>query len=687
MALMQQAAAQGQYATAAAYERQRNAKLSDLGRGNEVTSYYYDSSGIGGSYTTSQNVDLATAVYGGTNPWYPVTTTMAASVTPAQQAAGLAGASQAYAGTQYAAAAQSGGYQGVINAATAAGDTATAAKATAERAALLNGTSGTTATTAASATSASAPSWLGSGVTPAASSGTGTAPFLTVDSAGNSVTGGTIGGNDAKLAFLDPIREAVPYLNAEGVAVANKIISDYYQAVNAYDSAALAYQQAQATGDTAAMQKAKDAMQAARQASYAIAQNSSGIITDPGYANGTGRTVNAGTLLYLYGDTASNPASTMTGGDPATASYPTLAGSGFDTTSPTLQQNAYPINYQFGGANASDPVGSSNLLEQQVAGVTDFNQNAQEILENSPEYQAQMKLLNYDLLRAYQNMLGTQSGSSGVAGTNTASALGQMMNQAYADMYALIPEDLANLYGRAVTGYNTVADYENSAYAKGADTRDYDTALYQWQYGQNKDNFLTDREFQYLLNRDWISDQRYADETEWNRALAERQQAFNEWANTYKNADGTPLSAAEYEQAQQAFENSLAVADYERLAQYTAAQIANMGSSGSGSGSGSDTLKLPGEDGDDTGLVANTGTGGDSMVLLNPSDPRFLAGPQGLEQLIGTYGKNYMDAWIEVQELARLGGTQAEAQVLLGGYKDVLSADKLTGILMSFGYL
>ncbi|MDR1061967.1 MAG: hypothetical protein LBL83_12375 [Clostridiales bacterium] len=70
-ALMDAAAAAGQYQVAAQYEQMRNAKLSDMGLGNQVTSLYYDSAGIGGTRTQATNVDLNSAQYGGTNPYYP----------------------------------------------------------------------------------------------------------------------------------------------------------------------------------------------------------------------------------------------------------------------------------------------------------------------------------------------------------------------------------------------------------------------------------------------------------------------------------------------------------------------------------------------------------------------------------------------------------------------------------------
>jgi hypothetical protein len=160
-----------------------------------------------------------------------------------------------------------------------------------------------------------------------------------------------------------------------------------------------------------------------------------------------------------------------------------------------------------------------------------------------------------------------------------------LYNQAYANLYDVIPQDLANLFGRATTGYDAIRQYEQDAYNIGADTRNYDTSLFQWQYGQNKDNFLQDRDFQYLLNRDWIADQRYADETAWNRAMEERQQTFYEWANTYRHADGTPMSAAEFAQAQQEFDNAQTLAtnarlDYLAEGQYNA--YMNSGSSGGG---------------------------------------------------------------------------------------------------------
>ncbi|MDR2665036.1 MAG: hypothetical protein LBC21_02015 [Oscillospiraceae bacterium] len=65
-------AAAGQYAAAAEAERSRNAKLVAMGRGNETTSIYYDSANIGGVGSKSTSVDLASAQYGGTNPYYPV---------------------------------------------------------------------------------------------------------------------------------------------------------------------------------------------------------------------------------------------------------------------------------------------------------------------------------------------------------------------------------------------------------------------------------------------------------------------------------------------------------------------------------------------------------------------------------------------------------------------------------------
>jgi hypothetical protein len=302
-----------------------------------------------------------------------------------------------------------------------------------------------------------------------------------------------------------------------------------------------------------------------------------------GAVSGAGSASNAGTV----------PANTIISAqDPSTATYTGMQGAGFSTTAPNFVQGAYTFPYQY-DPNSSDPVGSSNALEQQTNDVVNFNDNALSQLYGSPEYQAAEKNNYLEALRLMNNIKGTQSGASGVASSGTSSAMSQGLNQLYGELYDTIPAIMQNLYGREVTGLDAIYQYENDAYAKGADQRDYDTSLYQWQYAQNKDNFLTDRNFQYLLNRDWIDDARYADETEWNRALAERQQSFTEWASTYRNADGTALSPAQYEQAQKAFENEIALADLARLQQLADAQAYNYysdssgSSKSSGSGSGS----------------------------------------------------------------------------------------------------
>jgi hypothetical protein len=285
--------------------------------------------------------------------------------------------------------------------------------------------------------------------------------------------------------------------------------------------------------------------------------------------------------LQNVGNASAN-SNTIRAQDPAVAAYNDLLSGNFGTSNPGLQQGVYTFPYQYGGANATDPVGNSNALEQQTGDVVNFNDDAAAQLYASPEYQALMKNDYLAALKLYNNIKGAQSGSTGVAGSNTNSAIAQGLNQLYGEVYDNIPTILQNLYGREVTGLDAIRQYENDAWTKGVDQRDYDTNYFQWLYAQNKDNFLTDRNFQYLLNRDWIDDARYADETAWNRAMAERQQAFTEWASTYRNADGSPLSAAQYEQAQQAFDNEMSLA-YLQLQQSNAAKS---GSSGGGGGSG-----------------------------------------------------------------------------------------------------
>ncbi|MDR1330015.1 MAG: hypothetical protein LBK23_10495 [Oscillospiraceae bacterium] len=428
----------------------------------------------------------------------------------------------------------------------------------------------------------------------------GTDTRYSTDASGKSVTGGdapkisdllgvAAGGTPD---LFDPLVSLYTsgQLSYEGLQVGIAQATAFINAQSEFDAATAEYNAAQKRGDTAAMQKAQAQRDQAMRDATNIVQSSGGLINDPLYADGSGRTLNLNEWLRRYG--VSEPVTeqaAMTASNANPASYGTLPGQGFSDTAPAMVRDMYPINSDYGGANSTGPVADSNALEQAVSDVVDFNDNATDLLYNSPEYQAQRKALEIDLLRAYQNMIGTRSGASGVAGTNTMSALGQMYNQAYADLYDVIPQDIANLYGRAVTGLDAVRQYENDAYAQGADTRDYDTGVYQWQYAQNKDNFLTDRNFQYLLNRDWIADQRYADETAWNRAMAERQQAFNEWSNTYRNADGSAMSAAEFAQAQQQFNNAQALAEQERLALLASGQYyayMQTGSSGGGSGDG-----------------------------------------------------------------------------------------------------
>jgi hypothetical protein len=418
-------------------------------------------------------------------------------------------------------------------------------------------------------------------------------------------------------------------LNDAGVREATRIASSITASTTDWYAAQAEYNDAKKRGDMAAMAAAQAKMDAATISAHSIAADTNGLISDPMLYNGSERSANIDAWLDMYGISPETDG-TMAGQDPATARYSTMESGKWDTTNPGLVQGAYTYPYQF-SPYSSDPVSSSNALEQQTNSVVNFNDDALAQLYNSPEYQAANKNNYLELLRYINNTKGTLSGSTGIASSGTASAIAQGANQIYGELYDAIPAIIQNLYGREVTGLDAIRQYESDAYARGADQRDYDTALYEWQYAQNKDNFLQDRNFQYLLNRDWIADARYADETAWNRALAERQQAFAEWSSTYRNADGTALSPAQYEQAQQAFENELAIADLARLQALSDAQAANYYNGGSGSGSGgsgggtgtpSTLLEPPAATAPATEQPATNppATGGSSVVVQEETD-------------------------------------------------------------------
>jgi hypothetical protein len=674
MALMQQAAAQGQYATAAAYERQRNAKLSDLGRGNEVTSRYYDSSGIGGTYTTSQNVDPATAVYGGTNQYYPVVSAgdvagwnASAGAATAQQAQKLAEAAQTPEAIQAAYAAStplnsSLGYQEALE---------LAQKASATYGSGLTGTSGAAGTSGA----------------------TGTAPFLTVDKNGNAVTGGTIGGNDAKLAFLDPLREATRYGSSEGAAVVNKIVSDYSQALNAYDTAALEYQRAQAAGDTAAMQRAQAAMTAARQSSYSIAQNSGGLITDPGYANGSGRSVNVGTFLYKYGSndnttSSSNVSSSANASNVNNTAYQDYLAS---SSSPTVTKYSYEPQPTW--ADQYAPMYNNQLNE--VVNRQDFSYDP--ATDPNTQWYAQQYLMEGD--RATENAIAQAAALSGGMPSSAAVTAGTQAGDYYAaQLTAKYPELYQQAYDRYVSEFNM----DRAALGDVYDARNFDYGVYRGDVS----DYQANRSFDYTDYLNQYEMARQAEQTAYDRAIYADETAYSrardtlsdtrydtEYADLMEQQNYENMTAAQKEAFNRAWsmfevgiinDEVASALGYATTAQlqsaYNALVASKATSSGSGSGSGSGS-DLDGLDGEyyveDYGIVP---------TVLSPSDTRFLAGEQGMAQLKNTYGSTYMAAWNAVGKVAVDGGSQALAEEALANYVGALTTNELAGILVSFGY-
>ena len=149
-----------------------------------------------------------------------------------------------------------------------------------------------------------------------------------------------------------------------------------------------------------------------------------------------------------------------------------------------------------------------NSLSQEILGRAPFSYD----YNNDPNYQQYAESYTKNGQRAMQDTLGQMAArTGGLASSYAGSAAQQTYNNYMSDLAAKIPE----LYQLAYSMYQDEGDrkidqlsmlqaLENSDYAR------YNDLLSQYN---------NDRNFQYGAWRDSISDSRYADETEYDRAL------------------------------------------------------------------------------------------------------------------------------------------------------------------------